>query len=330
MELLFKFLNSKQFKLEKNNFNNFIKPQTILINNKEAFLFNHVIDPTENSYIEDSIAITQQPFESDIPLHVHEFIELTYVFRGKSEMIINNQKITLYEGMIAMIDAFTPHSVHASTKEDIILCITLKKDYLSPKFLSRLSSNSVISDFLLNLLVKNRQSNQFLIFNTGRNNNIIEVINHIVWEYFNKRIYSEEIIDSYLIIFFSELIREDEINKQFIHIPDATNHTLIDFLQYIEDNYKDCTLTTMARHFNFHPNYLSNLLKKGTGKSFKDLLQLQKMSKASLMLINSNIPIPDIVDEIGYSSVAFFYKKFKELYGMTPNDYRKEHSLFTS
>ncbi|UHA58544.1 AraC family transcriptional regulator [Metabacillus litoralis] len=173
--------------------------------------------------------------------------------------------------------------------------------------------------------MESRESNRYLLFNSGKRK-IIEVVNNIVWEYFHKRIYSDEIINSYLVILFSELIREDEISQRHTHIPNSNNYTLIDFLQYIEENYQDCTLTSMAKHFNFHPNYLSNLLKKGTGKSFKDLLQLQKISKAGLMLVNSNLPIPEIADQVGYSSVTFFYKKFKQIFDMTPSDYRKQHS----
>ncbi|MCM3413650.1 AraC family transcriptional regulator [Metabacillus litoralis] len=325
MELT-EFLMDRQFTKRREEIEELIPAKTILIDGKEVYLYNYTIDAMKNTFIEDSIVITQQPFSSEIPVHVHEFIELTYVFKGKCNTVINNKIIPLTEGTLVMIDKNTPHTVEATSKDDIVLSITLKKDYLSPSFLSRLSSSSIISIFLVDLLMESRESNRYLLFNSGKKEKIIEVVNNIVWEYFHKRIYSDEIINSYLVILFSELIREDEISQRHTHIPNSNNYTLIDFLQYIEENYQDCTLTSMAKHFNFHPNYLSNLLKKGTGKSFKDLLQLQKISKAGLMLLNSNLPIPEIADEVGYSSVTFFYKKFKQIFDMTPSDYRKQHS----
>lgn len=325
MELT-EFLMDRQFTKRREEIEELIPAKTILIDGKEVYLYNYTIDAMKNTFIEDSIVITQQPFSSEIPVHVHEFIELTYVFKGKCNTVINNKIIPLTEGTLVMIDKNTPHTVEATSKDDIVLSITLKKDYLSPSFLSRLSSSSIISIFLVDLLMESRESNRYLLFNSGKKEKIIEVVNNIVWEYFHKRIYSDEIINSYLVILFSELIREDEISQRHTHIPNSNNYTLIDFLQYIEENYQDCTLTSMAKHFNFHPNYLSNLLKKGTGKSFKDLLQLQKISKAGLMLVNSNLPIPEIADEVGYSSVTFFYKKFKQIFNMTPSDYRKQHS----
>lgn len=325
MELT-EFLMARQFVKKSEEIAALIPAETILIDDKEVFLYNYTIDAMKNTFIEDSIVITQQPYQSDIPVHAHEFIELTYVFKGKCNVVINHHHIPLTEGTLVMIDKYTPHTVEAISKDDIVLSITLKKDYLSPSFLSRLSSQSIISTFLVDLLLENRESNRFLLFNNGKKEKIIEVVNNIVWEYFHKRIYSDEIIHSYFVILFSELIREDEISQRHTHIPNSNNHTLIDFLQYIEENYQDCTLTSMSKHFNFHPNYLSNLLKKGTGKSFKDLLQLQKISKAGIMLINSKLPIPDIAHEVGYSSVTFFYKKFNLIFDMTPSDYRKKHS----
>ncbi|MBU7592872.1 AraC family transcriptional regulator [Metabacillus halosaccharovorans] len=325
MELT-EFLMARQFIKKREEIEALIPAKTVLIDDEEVFLYNYTINAIENTVIEDSIVITQQPYHSEIPVHLHEFIELTYVFKGTCNVVINKNVIPLSEGTLVMIDKYTPHTVEETGKDDIILSITLKKDYLSPSFLSRLSSQSIISIFLVDLLMESRESNRYLLFNHGKNKKIIEVLNNIVWEYFHKRIYSDEIINSYLVILFSELIREDEISQRHTHVPNSNNYTLIDYLQYIEDHYQDCSLTSMAKHFNFHPNYLSNLLKKGTGKSFKDLLQLQKISKAGMMLINSNIPIPEIADEVGYSSVTFFYKKFKQLFNMTPSDYRKQHS----
>ncbi len=320
------FLMARQFIKKREEIEALLPPETTLIDGEEVFLYNYTIDAMKNTFIEDSIVITQQPFHSEIPVHAHEFIELTYVFKGKCNTVINNKVLPLTEGTLVMIDKYTPHTVEATSKDDIILSITLKKDYLSPSFLSRLSSQSIITIFLVDLLMESRESNRYLLFNNGKKEKIIEIVNNIVWEYFHKRIYSEEIINSYLVILFSELIREDEISQRHTHIPNSSKYTLIDFLQYIEEHYQDCTLTSMAKHFSFHPNYLSNLLKKGTGKSFKDLLQLQKISKAGMMLVNSNIPIPEIADEVGYSSVTFFYKKFKQIFNMTPSDYRKQNS----
>jgi AraC-like DNA-binding protein len=79
----------------------------------------------------------------------------------------------------------------------------------------------------------------------------------------------------------------------------------------------------LADKFKYHPNYISAVLKKATGKSFVDLLQIQRLNKAALYLANSDSPIPEIAEEVGYSSVSFFYKKFNEIFLQTPKEYRE-------
>lgn len=69
--------------------------------------------------------ITQQPYNSEIPIHAHEFIELTYVFKGKCNAVINNKVIPLTEGTLVMIDKYTPHTVEETSKDDIVLSITV-------------------------------------------------------------------------------------------------------------------------------------------------------------------------------------------------------------
>lgn len=299
----------------------------IKVANQEVYLFNETIDFHKRALIEESIFISQQPYDSHIPLHIHHFIELTYVFSGTCDIIINQKTFHLTQGEIVLVDKNTPHTVKEISKDNLILSITLKKDFLSPSFLSRFSSQSMISKLLIDSVMTNRQTNRYLLLNAGKNQRIIEILNQIICENIDKRLYSEEIINSYFIIFFSELIRQNEITPSSENNQESKYYSLSAFLQYIEDHYLSCSLVDMAKHFGFHPNYLSSLLKQGTGKSFKELLQLQKMSKASIILMNSNLPISAIVEQVGYSSVTFFHKKFKEVYGMTPSDFRQKSKL---
>lgn len=321
------YLLTKQSIEKMENIEALLPSKKIKVLNQEVYLFNKTIDIHKQALIEESIFITQQPYNSHIPLHVHHFIELTYVFSGACEIVINHKTFHLTQGEIVLVDKNTPHTVKEISKDNLIVSITLKKNFLSPSFLSRFSSQSMISKLLIDSVMTNRQTNRYLLLNAGKNKKIIDILNQIICEYIDKRLYSEEIINSYFIIFFSELIRQNEITQSTKNNHDSKKYSLSAFLQYIEDHYLSCSLIDMANHFGLHPNYLSSLLKQGTGKSFKELLQLQKMSKASIYLLNSNLPITAIVEEVGYSSPTFFHKKFKQVYGMTPRDFRQKSKM---
>jgi AraC family transcriptional regulator, melibiose operon regulatory protein len=294
------------------------------VDGDQVFLFNKGFDITD-SPIDENISISQQPYDSVIPLHMHDYIEIMFVYRGTCEVTIKGKKINLNKGNLILINKEIPHSVAAITKQDIVINIILKQDYLSPSFLRRLTQKSIISQFMIESIVSHRNQNQFLIFRPEDRTKVMEIMENIMCEFFDRDFCSDEIIDSYLIVLFSTLIRN---NNNVTRYEAVNNHNivpLLDFLKYIEDNYRDCSLVKMGQTFGFNPNYLSTLLKKGTGKSFKELLQIQRLNQAALYLSNSELAIPEIAQEVGYSSLTFFYKKFKELFNETPHRYKEKH-----
>jgi AraC-like DNA-binding protein len=66
------------------------------------------------------------------------------------------------------------------------------------------------------------------------------------------------------------------------------------------------------------------MLKEKTGKTFLELVQTQKMIESAALLNNTEKSIDEIAYQVGYDSLSFFYRKFKEYYGETPYKYRKK------
>lgn len=110
------------------------------------------------------------------------------------------------------------------------------------------------------------------------------------------------------------------MNFELDHRPGKAS--MIDILQSIEQHYRDCTLPRLGAAFNFNPNYLGNLLKEQTGKTFRELVQTQRMLCAEALLRHTDQSISEIAHEVGYESSGFFYQKFKEYSGYTPSQYR--------
>lgn len=295
-----------------------------VINGQPVYLFNMTFDLTITP-IEDNIVISRQLPYAYIPMHIHQYIELIYVYQGQCTVVTLNEEINIPEGGIIIIDKQTPHTVKETSSSDIIIDIKLKHDYLSSGFLSRFANKSIISQFLIDSLIDSRRANNYLYFPLASRSNVVGIMEHIMCEYFDRDFCSADMIESYLFILFTELIRHS--NSVTSIQAENTKHKdaiVLDFLKYIENHYKDCSLTAMADHYKYHPNYISAVLKKATGKSFKDLLQIQRLNKAALYLSNSELPIPDIAEEVGYSSLSFFYKKFNEIFFQTPKEYRDD------
>ena len=100
------------------------------------------------------------------------------------------------------------------------------------------------------------------------------------------------------------------------------NFDILPILNYIEGHYADVTLVSTAAHFGFSPNYLSERIRRETGRTFKELVVLQRMSMAYFRIQNSRDSIQEIAEEVGYENMSYFYRKFQDIYGIRPRALR--------
>lgn len=274
----------------------------------------------------ENITLSRHTRFAEVPMHIHDYIELSYVYSGKVTEIIKDKTITLKEGQVSIIDTGIPHSILPTNENDIIINMLMRKEYFTTSFLSRLSTKGIISQFLVNAISDKTNHDNYIIFNSDNNEKMPNLIKELLCEYYDKSLFFNEIIDCYMILIFTELLKtfQYDTNKSLSNSKGSA--TVIDILNYLEENYMTCTLASTANHFNFHPNYLSSLIKKSTNKSFKELIQAQKLTRCSILLSNSNMPIYEIATEVGYQNLNFFYKKFKDYFGVTPNEFRHKYN----
>ena len=115
-----------------------------------------------------------------------------------------------------------------------------------------------------------------------------------------------------------ELVDTD-IGKQNIPIDMARD--------YIRKNYaSSISLESVAGVVNLNSAYLSFLFKKVVGMTFSDYVNQCRIEAAAKLLENSNYNINEIAEMSGYHEPRYFSDKFKKKMGVTPSEYRKEHT----
>ncbi len=78
----------------------------------------------------------------------------------------------------------------------------------------------------------------------------------------------------------------------------------------------------LANKLNFSPNYLSDLLKKETGKTAQEHIHLFVINKAKNSLLNSRSSISEIGYSLGFDYPQHFSNLFKSKTGYSPSEYR--------
>ncbi|MCM8710731.1 AraC family transcriptional regulator [Clostridium sp. SYSU_GA19001] len=288
-----------------------------IINPEKSFKNKTAIHPKEG------IIFACHPRFSSVTEHHHNYIEMTYVYSGKCHQIINGKHITLNKGEVCILDTNVLHSIIPADENDIIINCMMSKNYLDNILLSRLSGNDLLSSFFIRAIYQSNDFNDYIIFNSGKSEKLTNLMEDVLCEFFDKSLCSDEVINSYMIIIFSELVRIFAENTNSQNYNNLRNTKISDIILYIENNCKNATLASTAEHFHFHPNYLSSIIKKFIGRKFTHILQEAKLKKAGILLKNSDMSVAEIAREIGYENTNFFYDIFKRHYGCTPTEYRK-------
>lgn len=77
---------------------------------------------------------------------------------------------------------------------------------------------------------------------------------------------------------------------------------------------------------HYSGDYINRIIKVHTGKSLVAYRNCIAMESAASMLLNTNYSIAEIMQLLGYNNKTYFYKKFKDAYHMTPQEYQKTHT----
>lgn len=270
----------------------------------------------------DNIGIHRQDRFSAVMPHRHDFIELAYMWSGSCTQEIEGHKQKSIEGDVCIFDTQAVHSYGYTGENDIVVNILMRREFFDTAFLTRLSSQGILGEFLVDSVTRSRKKRHYLYFGTHGNEKVRLLMEQILEEYAEQDLGNRQILESYMVILFTELLRSMREESQGETKDGKAQIQVWELLSYIEKNFEDCTLKKMGEYFGFNGNYLTGLLKERTGKSFVEHVQEQKMRKACMLLENTQMPIQEIVALCGYANQNFFYKKFRKTIGSTPAEYR--------
>ncbi|WP_183560472.1 helix-turn-helix domain-containing protein [Mucilaginibacter sp. SP1R1] len=82
------------------------------------------------------------------------------------------------------------------------------------------------------------------------------------------------------------------------------------------------SVTYCAEQINLSTNYFGDLIKKETGKSAQEYIQLKLMDVAKEKIFDKNKSVSEIAYELGFKYPQHFTRVFKQRVGYTPNEYR--------
>ena len=259
------------------------------------------------------------------PKHRHNYIEMIYMCQGSTTHIINNQTIVLNEGDILFLSQQAEQEILPASAEDIAINFIILPEFFDKVFQLLEGEKNPLSEFLMSCVFKSQIDYNFLYFNVVDVLPIQNLIENMVWSItnnlYNKHAINQKTMGLLLLQIMNHTDKIERSNSDF------KRELSLNVLSYINEHFKAGSLTELASILNYDMHWLSKEIKRQTGKNFSTLLQEKRMRQASYLLKQTQIPIANILASVGYENSSFFFRKFKEIHGLSPKQYRMQATV---
>lgn len=255
------------------------------------------------------------------PKHRHNYVEVIYMCQGSTTHIVDGDEVVLEEGDLLFLNQNAVQEILPAREEDIAVNFIILPEFFNMAFSMMGEEENMLKEFLVGTLCGKNEMTSYLYFHVADILPIQNLVENMVWTIFydlsNKRSCNQITMGLLLLMLLNHMDKMETGSSRF----DKELTGVV--LSYVEEHYKNGSLSELAEMLGYDVYWLSREIKKRTGKTYKELLQAKRMNQALYLLNSSTLPILDIIESVGYDNTSYFYRKFKEKYGMSPKEYRE-------
>jgi AraC-like DNA-binding protein len=252
---------------------------------------------------------------SMISKHWHHSLEIIYLMSGSLELNINGVDYNLIENDLVVIN---PLEIHSTTCKYGNTAVVLQIPYqFCENYIDDISTTKFICNPTITEKIHYLSQLKKILFD------FFEVYNKKGAGY---KLQINGLIFNLLFILVSEFSKKDKKfdNKK----SDKYLDRLALVINYVKKHYSEnITLESAASELYLNPEYFSRFFKKYMGTTFLKYLNTVRLEQAYIDIVNTDNTITQIMEKNGFSNDKMFIKLFKEKYGCSPNEKRRQLKL---
>lgn len=233
----------------------------------------------------------------------HDYWELTFIDNGELATTVDEEEYRLDEMDLIL---YSPGQYHTQKTGDAQSC----------SYLTILFDMEIPDSFLITNRVYHAHRD---IHNAL--NNFIKVSN-------NDMLYDSELMICYLKELIIKILQYDFLSSSPVASTPMQqrfeNELLNEIVMYINDSiYEQLTIEEICMKFSISRSSLQTLFKNNLNVAPKQYISDLKLKKSKLLIKESIYTISEISSMLGFTSIHYFSRKFKQQFGITPTDYAK-------
>lgn len=251
----------------------------------------------------------------------HNFWELVYVDKGEATVVSGDVRYALRQGEIFFHKPNTPHAAFANgvvAPNMVVIsfgCSSKAMDWFAGK---RLSINEGDKEILSKIIREARSTFSSPLDDPYSNGLIISE---------DSAVGGEQMIGILLESMLIRLLRreneQEEKPKILSSMKVRANNDLVNrVMEYMQQNVcNNLMFEEVCRFSAQSATNLKTIFKSVTGYGVMSYYRLLKIDAAKQLMREGNYNITQIADHLGYASVHYFSRHFKQVTGMTPSEY---------
>ncbi|WP_413380912.1 AraC family transcriptional regulator [Alkalihalobacillus sp. 1P02AB] len=261
-----------------------------------------------------------QNTKSKIDFHSHEKAEIYYFHGGKCNYLIGDEIHILSPGDLILMHGLTLHRPKIYEEDDYIrTTIHFDTSYFS-QLLEPMGLERVLLPFtkLKSLRIhfegkkKEELESYFIRIQQLKDNGDLLSVQR----------YQLLFID---LLAFIYPFCQNSLAKKRTHRSDKEKHVQR-VITYIENHYhEEISMEFLEEHLHLSRFYLSKIFKEVTGVTIFTFLYQKRVNQAKIeLMLYPNRTVTEVSFAMGFKHPSHLSKVFKQLTGMTPEQYRKE------
>lgn len=250
------------------------------------------------------------------PEHTHDFVEIVYMVQGLTTHVVNGTKLTLRPGELLMMGQHTRQEIFRAGQEDIAVNFIIRPEFFRATLPYLGNDETPLRRFIIDCLCGRDSS--FLYFRVADVLPIQHLLENLLWNMVSETQNRRELNQLTFALLFVQLTNHTN-RLQYVS---PAQEIVFSVLRYIEEHYRDGSLTEISARLHYDCSALSREIKSRTGKTYTELLQDKRMAQAAWLLRNTKDRVDDIAREVGYENIGYFHRLFAARFGTSPKKYR--------
>lgn len=256
----------------------------------------------------------------DGPMHKCNYYTLVYVMEGNGELTIANAVFSLAPGDFYLIPPMIDYALGIEP-ESIVLFFNLRTSFIQSEYSMIFMDDQRLINFITGTLERD-SSLTYLAIQSNNNDHIRTLALEILREYINQEKFCRNAMKHYLCLLFTTLYRQNVLITSSQKVSKTIQHYQ-QIVDYLTQNYQTADLASTADAVHFSKQYVCRIVREASGMTFNSLLIKTRLNLVCSYLLQSNLSIEKITEICGFSTPSHLSRSFKQHYGLSPSEYKK-------